>query len=294
MCRWLISAFILLGSTLAGWGQAAPSAPEASAKGPHYRVYLLAGQSNMDGRGNVKDLTGPLEKYARPLPTVSIRFAAGGLHRPYRENPGLEPLHPGCSGTPGKAGGKPPVNTFGPELGFGHAMAEALPGQRILLIKVAEGGTNLASDWNPKDTGKLYAQFLKVVQATQEKIRTDGGTCEICGLLWMQGESDAASSTEQYQTRLAELIAKLRADLKIKELPFLIGQVYDNGQRNTVIAAQKAVAKVIPATAFVEADGLQTFDKGTHYDAASQIELGKRFAREMLRLTLNASAKSGK
>jgi iduronate 2-sulfatase len=149
---------------------------------------------------------------------------------------------------------------------------------------VSEGGTNLSSDWNPDATGKLYAQFIKFVQATQQKITEAGGTSEIRGLLWMQGESDAGSSTEQYQTRLSGLISKTRDDLKIKDLPFLIGQVYDNGKRNTVIAAQKAVAKAIPATAFVEADGLQTFDKGTHFDAASQIELGKRFAREMLRL----------
>ena len=285
MRRWLISAVVFLGSVFAGFGQAAtPSGVDGSRQEPHCLIYLLAGQSNMDGRGNVKDLTGPLAKYAQPLPAVSICFAAGGLHRPYRENQGLEPLQPGCSGTPAKAGGKPPANTFGPELGFGHAMAEALPGRKILLIKVSEGGTNLSSDWNPDATGKLYAQFIKFVQATQQKITEAGGTSEIRGLLWMQGESDAGSSTEQYQTRLAGLIARTRADLKIKELPFLIGQVYDNGKRNTVIAAQKAVAKAIPATAFVEADGLQTFDKGTHFDAASQIELGKRFAREMLRL----------
>ena len=285
MRKWLILAIVFLGFAFPGFSQAsAPAVQKVSEKGSNYLIYLLAGQSNMDGRGNVKDLVGPLAKYAQPLPAVSIRFAAGGLHRPYRENQGLEPLQPGCSGTPAKAGGKPPVNTFGPELGFCHAMAEALPGRKILLVKVSEGGTNLASDWNPDATDKLYAQFIKFVRATQQKITEEGGTCEIRGLLWMQGESDAGSSTEQYQARLSGLIARTRDDLKIKDLPFLIGQVYDNGKRNTVIAAQKAVAKAIPATAFVEADGLQTFDKGTHFDAASQIELGKRFAREMRRL----------
>ncbi len=32
---------------------------------------------------------------------------------------------------------------------------------------------------------------------------------------------------------------------------------------------------------FVSADKLKTFDSGTHFDAASQIELGERFAAGM-------------
>ena len=64
----------------------------------------------------------------------------------------------------------------------------------------------------------------------------------------------------------------------------MIGQVYDNGRRANVIAGEKAVAKEVPHMGFAAADGLETSDKGTHFDAKSQIELGKRFAVEMARL----------
>jgi len=61
----------------------------------------------------------------------------------------------------------------------------------------------------------------------------------------------------------------------------VIGQVYDNGKRTNIIADQKATAKAVPKTGFLDAAGLETYDKGTHFDAKSQIEMGKRFAREI-------------
>jgi len=277
--------------TTCAFGADAPPAPAPSpTKGPHYVIYLLAGQSNMDGRAKVADLKGPLEKYAKPLPTVLVRFSAGGLKRPLRQNDGFEALRPGFSegipGKPGKAGkpDRPQAECFGPELGFGTRMAQAAPGDKILLIKFAEGGTSLSVDWKLDDPKKLYAHFIKFVEATEEKIKADGGDYEIRGMCWMQGESDSKLADGAYKSLLSAMIAKTRADLKLPKLPFVIGQVYDNGQRNFIISAQKAVANEVPATAFVEATGLTTFDKGTHYDAASQIELGNRFAREMLRL----------
>jgi len=262
-------------ATCASGADAPADAPAPKAKGPHYIVYLLAGQSNMDGRGKVKDLHGPLEPYAKPLPGVLIHFSAGGLRRPLLQNEGFDPLHPGCSESP---------KTFGPELGFGHAMLAAAPDEKILLVKFAEGGTSLVADWTLSDPKKLYAGFIHFVKATERKITDEGADYEIRGMLWMQGEGDAGPKDNGYKKLLTELIAQTRADLNLPQLPFVIGQVYDNGRRNFVIFDEKAVAKEVPFTAFVESDGLKTWDHGTHFDAASQIELGKRFAREMLKL----------
>lgn len=250
----------------------------------HYEIFLLAGQSNMDGRGAVKDLTGDLAHYAKPNPKVLIHFSAGGLHRTLTISKGFRPLEPGYSGTPGNKPKALPSKTFGPEVSFGPAIANALAGKRVLLVKFVEGGTSLHSDWNPKEKGKLYENFIKFVRTTQEMIKAKGDTCEIRGMLWHQGESDASLPAGQYQAALTALIAQVRGDLGLKELPFVIGQVYDNGRRADVIAGEKAVAKAVPHTGFASADGLETWDKGTHFDARSQIELGKRFAREMARL----------
>jgi len=248
----------------------------------HYEVFLRAGQSNMDGRAPIKDLVGDLAKYAKVNDKVLINFSAGGLKRPLTVSNGLKPLQPGYSGTPGnKNANSLPTKTFGPEVSFGPAIAEALPGKKVLLIKFAEGGTSLGKDWNPNAKGKLYENFIKFVKATQEMLKTKGDTCEIRGMLWHQGESDAGMAPGKYQEALTEFIAKVRGDLGVKDLPFVIGQVYDNGKRTNIIADQKATAKAVPKTGFLDAAGLETYDKGTHFDAKSQIEMGKRFAREI-------------
>ncbi len=256
----------------------------AVARAEHFEIFLLAGQSNMDGRGAVKDLRGDLAKYAKPNPKIVIHFSAGGLHRPLSVSNGFKPLEPGYSGTPGKKPNGLPGKTFGPEVSFGPAISQALPGKQILLVKFVEGGTSLHVDWNPEEKGKLYENFIKFARKTQDMIKAKGDTCEIRGMLWHQGESDADLPPGQYQIALTEFIARVRGDLGIKDLPFVVGQVYDNGKRANVIAGEKAVAKLVPHTRFASADGLTTSDHGTHFDAKSQIELGKRFAHEMARL----------
>lgn len=254
--------------------------PAAAAE--HFEIFLLAGQSNMDGRGAVADLKGDLEAYAKPNPDVLIHFSAGGLRRPLTVSQGFQPLQPGFSGTPGnKSADTLPTKTFGPEVSFGPSIAAALPGKRVLLIKFAEGGTSLARDWNPQDKGKLYENFIKFVRGTLETVKNNGDTAEIRGMVWHQGESDAGMPTGKYQAALTEFIARVRADLGVKDLPFVIGQVYDNGKRTNIIDDQKATAQAVANTAFVDATGLTTFDKGTHFGAQSQIEFGQRYARAM-------------
>lgn len=256
----------------------------SSAFATHYEVFLLAGQSNMDGRGNVHDLVGDLEFYAKPRPAILINYSVGGCRRKQMDSGGFRPLQPGYSCAPGKKVTSFPSETFGPEVSFGAALAEALPHQHLLLIKFDEGGTNLRVDWNPDEKGKLYENFIAFVRKTQRELKERGDTFEIRGMLWHQGESDGSQAKDAYLQMLTGLIARVRSDLGVPDLPFLIGQLYDNGKRDTVISAQKTAAQLIPRTAFVESDGLTTTDKGTHFDAVSQIELGKRFAREMVRV----------
>ncbi|MFK8113676.1 MAG: sialate O-acetylesterase, partial [Rubripirellula sp.] len=78
-----------------------------------YDVYLLAGQSNMDGRGAISDLTPndmqPSDDaiiFYRNMPTSSDEW---------------KPLAPGFSIPPKHKTGLP-SSTFGPELGFAKAM----------------------------------------------------------------------------------------------------------------------------------------------------------------------------
>lgn len=245
-----------------------------------YDVYLLAGQSNMDGRGKAAELT---DEQRKPLEGVSIYY-----RNPPASTDGWKPLTPGYSIAPGYKG-KLPSPTFGPEIGFARAMIEAQPDRRLALIKGSKGGTSLAKDWSPGVKGKpdtqgpCYRNFLHTIELAKKELKA-GDSFVLCGLLWHQGESDASSTADVYQERLTTFIARIREDLGQPDLPVVVGEVFDNGKRDSVRKATRALASAVPQVRFAGAEGLKTFDAGTHFDAASQITLGQRYAKEMLLL----------
>ncbi|HEX4611370.1 MAG TPA: sialate O-acetylesterase [Urbifossiella sp.] len=248
----------------------------------HYEVFLVAGQSNADGRGRAADLTGPLAKWARPQDDVRIAYSCSSLRGPVLTSDGFRPLQPGWSVAPGKdRPTKLPSGTFGPEVSFGRGMADRLKGKKVALIKFTEGGTSLAKDWNPAVKDRLYPAFLDFTRKSLQRLTDGGDTAAVRGMIWHQGESDAALTTDEYQKHLTAFVSRVRADLGTPDLPFGAGEVFDDGKRDTVRAAQKATAGTVKGVFFVSAEGLTTSDMGTHFNAASQIELGERFAAGM-------------
>jgi len=241
----------------------------------NYDVYLLAGQSNMDGRGKVADLT---PEQRQPSATALIYYRNGDLG-----TDGWKPLEPGYSLAPNDKRKTLPSPTFGPELGFAQALAATQPDRKLALVKIATGGTSLQRNWNPTN-GPCYRSLVETVRRAGEALTRDGHTFTVRGLLWHQGESDSADTAEVYGQRLTNFIAHVRADLQLPDLPIVVGEVIDNGKRNGVRAAQRAVAQTVPQVGFVPAEGFRTWDGGTHLDAASQLLLGQRFAAAVLGL----------
>jgi iduronate 2-sulfatase len=131
------------------------------ARGEEYDVYLLAGQSNMDGRGIAAELS---EEQRVPAEKTIIFY-----RNPPHASDGWQPLAPGFSIPPKHKGGIPST-TFGPEIGFASALSEALPDKRFALIKGSRGGTSLRADWNPgikddpKSQGVVYRNFMETVR----------------------------------------------------------------------------------------------------------------------------------
>jgi hypothetical protein len=253
-----------------------------TARADHFEVFLVAGQSNADGRGAASALKGALEKWARPQDDVRIAYSCSKLRVPVLASKGFEPLQPGWSVAPGK--GRPtvlPSATFGPEVSFGRGMADRLKGKNVRLIKFTEGGTSLAKDWNPSVKDRLYSPFLDFTRKSLKELTDAGHMTTLRGMIWHQGESDAELPAAEYEAQLTAFIARVRTDFAAPDLRFGIGEVIDNGKRDTVRAAQKATAEKVPGAFFVSAAGLTSHDGGTHFDAASQIELGERFAAGM-------------
>ncbi len=251
--------------------------------GADYDVYLFAGQSNMDGRGSADDLN---ESQRQPFEDVVIYY-----RRPPHTTDGWKALGPGYSIPPRYNGGLPST-TFGPELGFALAMTKALPERQFAFIKGSQGGTSLRADWNPGHTGQpetqgpCYRNFLETIRLATNDLTQAGHSLRLCGLLWHQGESDSKSAADVYQQQLLQFVARIREDTGVADLPVVVGEVFDNGERDAIRAALHTVGNSGPRLGFVSSEGTTTWDNGTHFDAASQLLLGQRYAQAML--TINS------
>ena len=257
---------------------------QASCHAKNYDVYLLAGQSNMDGRGQIEEL----ESEYRKAIDKAIIFYRNSIRSSQR----WFTLAPGFS-IPPKYKGEFPSPTFGPEIGFARAILVQDPEREIALIKGSKGGTSLRVDWNPgtKDDassqGLHYRNFIETIRIATRQLQERGDDFTIRGLLWHQGESDRRSKPETYQRRLEKFIERIREDIAIPALPVVVGEVYDNGQRDSVRTATLAVASASTTVGFVSSKGTTTSDPGTHFDAKSQLLLGERYAAALQRLAKN-------
>ena len=222
-----------------------------------FELYLLIGQSNMAGRG-VVDPTKNM-----PHPRVLK------LDKNNEWAPATDPLH----------FDKPAVAGVGPGSGFGPAMAEAHAQATIGLIPCAVGGTPLAR-W--QKGGDLWKQALERTALARKH-----GTLK--GVIWHQGESDAKDkSAETYGPRLQQMIADLRAELQLPNLPVVVGQLGVRAKSDEayqrVNQALVDLPKSVPHCACVDSTGLKFKSDNIHFDADSSREFGVRYAKAMLEL----------
>ncbi|KAI3465311.1 hypothetical protein Pfo_021974 [Paulownia fortunei] len=167
-------------------------------------IFILAGQSNMSGRGGVVNDTWdgfvPPECQANPL---ILRLSAELAWEEARE-----PLHQDIDVT--KTCG------IGPGMAFSNSVLERDSGiGAIGLVPCAIGGTNI-SEW--RRGSSLYNQLLMRAQAALH-----GGGGLIRAILWYQGESDTKSHEDAklYKRRLEKFFTDVRSDLLSPVLPVI-------------------------------------------------------------------------
>ncbi|MDQ2931635.1 MAG: sialate O-acetylesterase [Gemmatimonadota bacterium] len=236
-----------------------PAAAPASPPREGMELFLLAGQSNMAGRGVVED---------------EDRIAVQGVDKLTRDLtwvPATDPVHFDKT-----------IAGVGPGRAFGLAVHAREPSAHIGLVPTAMGGSPITS-WEPGALDKRtsthpYDEALVRARAAMR----DG---RFRAILWHQGESDAnPAASVLYADRLRALIARFRRDLGDPDLPFLIGQLgrFDGAPWDAatirVDSAQRAVAASTPHVAYVSAEGLRDMGDVTHFDAAGARELGRRYA----------------
>ena len=218
---------------------------------PKLRIYVLAGQSNMEGKGHVRHITWLKENASPDERKVFQRYhrndAFVDVKRVFiRYKNRIGPLNVGW-GTQREQ--------IGPEYGFGLTMAEATAGD-ILLLKVSEGGKTLKTEFLPPSSGgpgRLYSEIVDMVRDAKANLSKyvpgyGGQGCRIEGLVWFQGfndQIDGAQKAEGFKTyaeRLDNLLKDLRSDLDAPEMKMVIGQLGFNKSPSPFNKAQKSVA----------------------------------------------------
>lgn len=252
------------------------SKPLAASASSKYKVYILAGQSNMAGVGMNHELP---QEYLGVQENVKI-YAEGTVDASKRCT--WSSLSPGF----GSASG-----CFGPELSFGKVMTSANPEDKILLIKCGWSGTNLQNDWRPPSaggtTGVLYKNLVETVNNALAEL-DPGIDYELSGMCWMQGESDACSiyPAREYEDTLTAFINDVRKEFNAPALPFIIAMIDDSdvwAEHAIVRQAEINVSRNVPNVGIFDTKDYDT--DGTHYRTQGILDMGVDFAKAFLTTT---------
>ncbi len=253
-----MKAIVLLFLLAAGMTQTV----HAQTPDPDFHIYLLMGQSNMAGRGVVEG------KYARAGSPRVISLDREGTWEPARH-----PLH----------FDKPTVAGVGPGLSFGIEMAKATRGKKIGLVPCAVGGTSIEL-WVPGAFDPATKTHPYDDAVARIKLARQAGV--IKGVIWHQGESDRlGEQVLRYADNLKELISRIREETGDPSLPFIMGELspfMDNV--DTLNGILHDIAREVPFTGVVTAEGMEHKGDGVHLDSPSATELGKRYTKEMVLL----------
>jgi hypothetical protein len=260
------------------------------------KVFILAGQSNMEGHAEVstfdyigKDpLTAPMLKEMRNpdgTPRVCDKVWMSYLTGPYdgsANGEGLGKLTAGFGARddqPTKAGSK-----IGPEFTFGIYMEKEL-NEPMLIIKTAWGGRSLNTEFRPPSAGqyklpkeiqeewdkhpqgahgipkaeerkkwheekdaasgvfyRMMIDHVKKVLADPKRVcpeYDEKAGFELAGFVWLQGFNDLVDGTtypngnyDEYSRLLAHFIRDVRKDLSAPKMPFVIGVLGVDGEKN--------------------------------------------------------------
>lgn len=232
-------------------------------------VFILAGQSNMAGRG-----------FVEPMDTISNpRIIALNENKQWAY--AKEPLHFYESNLTGLDCG----------MSFAKKLLECVPDDvTIGLIPCAVGGSS-ASQWVNDEVYrnvKLLTNFTERVESVENEV-------VFKGILWHQGESDANDvSIREYRQRTDALFDKFREITKDKTLPIFVGELGSFIQPEEVQKKYDSISSIIKKGAeadknryFVSTADLTHKGDNLHFDSKSQREMGIRFAKAFLKEVLD-------
>ncbi|NUN98550.1 MAG: sialate O-acetylesterase [Candidatus Omnitrophica bacterium] len=243
-------------------------------------LWLMAGQSNMQGYGDMVNVEPPSDRVNVFRMRGQWDVAVEPLHRLHES---VDRVHRGEAPMPSLDESDTATARLQKGTGLGLPFAKqmvARTGVPVGLIPCAHGGTSM-TQWDPKLRGNggdsLYGSLLGALKAV-------GG--RIAGVLWYQGEGDSGGDQPaMYTQRFTELIQALREDAGNPNLPFYYVQIGTFAHPNKALVPgwnsiqeqQRKLEETVPNTAVVASVDLP-LDDLIHIGTEGLKRLGKRLA----------------
>jgi len=253
------------------------------------KVFILAGQSNMEGHGQVRSLDhlGEHPKYGHLLKKLKMPDGSWAVrddvtisYQAEQREKKKGPLGVGwgCE-----------EHEVGPELMFGTIMGQRYE-EHVLLIKVAWGGKSVWCDFRSPGAGEMsrdekrilkrddhlkpglfYRKMVAEIKDCLANIEDlvpgyEGRGYEIAGMAWFQGWNDfcewhleldgkrvGMGVIERYPHNLAAMIRDLRKDLDVPDMPVVIGELGVGGHEMTKRAKNRDDHEAVGMVKFREA-----------------------------------------
>lgn len=228
---------------------------------PNFELYILAGQSNMAGRGEVTDTY-------KTAGNANVLM----LNKEGKWVQATHPLH-----------FDKPTAGVGPGLEFGVQMAKANPKAKIGLIPVAVGGSPIES-WLPGALDQATGTHPYDDAVARIKLAMQTGVVK--GIIWHQGESNSGRPAQvaKYLEQLKELITRFRTLVGNDNLPFVVGELGRYATFGNINVEINKLPDALPNTAVATTENLAHKGDNLHFDSPSADELGRRYAAKMLLL----------
>lgn len=224
-----------------------------------FKIVILAGQSNMAGRG----IPTPADTNAHPRVVM--------MNKDGKWVPCKDPIH-----YDKRTAGVGPGKTFA------EALAETDPSITVGVVPCAVGGTSIGlwvpdAEISPLGRVNLFSNMVFRANKAMEQ-----GT--LTAILWHQGESDLSQERGYlYQPRFLLFIDALRRELKADGIPFICGGLYPKLMLRELGKIQANTQRWACEYAFgpgkyvpCPEDCVLNRDK-LHYSRDSQVEFGKRY-----------------
>jgi len=223
-------------------------------------VFVLAGQSNMAGRGLVE----PGDTLPDP------RILTLGKNNEWML--AKEPLH----------FYEPSLTGLDCGLSFGRELLRYIPDSvSIAVIPCAVGGSSI-DQW----LGDSVHRSVPLLSNVRNRVDFAKQYGTVKGVLWHQGESDASGTLiPAYEQKLIELISVFRQIVGQDDLPLFIGELgafavsEKQGKWDSLNKIMHKVASRDDNTFVIGTEDLDTKGDGVHFNSEGQRLMGWRFAR---------------